>query len=267
MSWGGETMPKLRQSRLGTHVPVSNARGFSLLELMVVLVITTLLTALLFPGMRAARDSAHKLMCASNMRQLGTGVMLYASDHKDRVPHSQQADRGFRLDQMSLTVRKNITPGSNELELDGIGLLVGGGSWGFYCDSLECLFCPSHTNNHTLDRYEQGLQVSRYRLLAPQRAFGNFQYVGYDPDRAQVTRLTDANLLITDGFRTQADFNHVHGMNKLYGDGSIEWWSDVANAFYLNLPTGPLANPEDHELTFDTLSLIMGSEDRMMGSN
>ena len=59
-------------------------RGFSLLELVVVLTITAILTALLFPGMRAARDSAHRLICASNMRQLGMGTITYAMDYEFR---------------------------------------------------------------------------------------------------------------------------------------------------------------------------------------
>ena len=60
---------------------------------MVVLAITSILTALLFPGMRAARDSAHRLMCASNMRQLGSAMMLYAHDHRERLPASELARR------------------------------------------------------------------------------------------------------------------------------------------------------------------------------
>ena len=62
-------------------------RGFSLIELVVVLSITALLTALLFPGMRAARDSAQRLICASNMRQLGMATITYSMDQRGEHSH------------------------------------------------------------------------------------------------------------------------------------------------------------------------------------
>jgi hypothetical protein len=35
-------------------------------------------------------------------------------------------------------------------------------------------------------------------------------------------------VILTDGLRTQADFNHGNGLNRLFGDLSVEWWLDRA---------------------------------------
>lgn len=56
-------------------------RGFSLIELLVVLVIVAALAGLLLPAIRMARDSARELVCASNLRQIGLGVSLYLHDN------------------------------------------------------------------------------------------------------------------------------------------------------------------------------------------
>ena len=261
-------MPKRRLTRLGPSVPSCSrsSRGFSLLELLVVLVITSLLTALLFPGLRAARESAHRLMCASNMRQLGTGLILYSRDYKNRVPYSQQAERNYRLDQMALTCRNTENPNDpNEVVLDGLGLLVAGGTWGYYCDSLECLYCPSHRGVHTYDRYRDSLREKRHRLLTQSPAFGNYQYVGYRPEGTRLSDLNDGLLLLTDGFRTQDDFNHERGMNQLFGDGSIEWWADVDESFFLSLPLTALSDPNEQSSRFTNLWSILDFGDREIG--
>jgi prepilin-type N-terminal cleavage/methylation domain-containing protein len=63
--------------------------GFTLLELLVVVGIVSLLTAILLPAINTARESAQRVKCASNLRSLGQCVYLFAHDHHDRVPEGQ----------------------------------------------------------------------------------------------------------------------------------------------------------------------------------
>lgn len=61
-------------------------RGFTLVEIIIVLAIISILTALAFPAFYAARGKARQLSCASNLHQIGLGVMMYIQDNDDRYP-------------------------------------------------------------------------------------------------------------------------------------------------------------------------------------
>lgn len=56
-------------------------RGFTLMELLVVVAIITLLIALLLPALNAARESARQASCQSNLRQFGVGLAAHAQRH------------------------------------------------------------------------------------------------------------------------------------------------------------------------------------------
>lgn len=59
-------------------------RGFTLVELLVVVAIIALLIGLLAPGLSAARERGQAAACLNNLRQLGAAVAMYANDYNDR---------------------------------------------------------------------------------------------------------------------------------------------------------------------------------------
>jgi len=68
------------------------AGGFTLIELLVVITIIAVLAALLFPVFGAARERARQSSCASNLRQIGLAVMMYAADYDDTFPPAAYPD-------------------------------------------------------------------------------------------------------------------------------------------------------------------------------
>src|SRR5882724_7148305 len=60
--------------------------GFTLFELLMVIVVIGILAALLFPVVRSAKDKAKKAACLNNVRQINLGVRMYSNDSNDASP-------------------------------------------------------------------------------------------------------------------------------------------------------------------------------------
>ena len=62
--------------------------GFTLIELLVVIAIIAILASILFPVFARARSQARKISCLSNMKQIGTSLMMYIQDYDELYPGS-----------------------------------------------------------------------------------------------------------------------------------------------------------------------------------
>src|SRR5690348_17671107 len=60
-------------------------RGFTLVELLVVIGIIALLVSILLPALNKAREDAKRVRCLSNQRQLVMAWQMYASDNKGKI--------------------------------------------------------------------------------------------------------------------------------------------------------------------------------------
>ena len=66
------------------HCPRS--AGFTLIELLVVISIVALLIALLLPALKKAKETARRVQCLSNLRQIVNGLHVYANEFDGRFP-------------------------------------------------------------------------------------------------------------------------------------------------------------------------------------
>jgi prepilin-type N-terminal cleavage/methylation domain-containing protein/prepilin-type processing-associated H-X9-DG protein len=60
--------------------------GFTLIELLVVIAIIAILAAILFPVFAKARETARSASCKSNLKQIGSGWMMYVQDYDEKTP-------------------------------------------------------------------------------------------------------------------------------------------------------------------------------------
>lgn len=73
--------------------PRTRRAGFTMVELLVVVGIIAILLALLMPGLAAARESARRVQCGSNLRQFAAATMILAQNNRQRF---RLADPGLR---------------------------------------------------------------------------------------------------------------------------------------------------------------------------
>jgi prepilin-type N-terminal cleavage/methylation domain-containing protein len=62
--------------------------GFTLIELLVVIAIIAILASILFPVFAQAKLAAKKVVDLSNMKQLGTAIVMYTNDYDDTMPQA-----------------------------------------------------------------------------------------------------------------------------------------------------------------------------------
>jgi prepilin-type N-terminal cleavage/methylation domain-containing protein/prepilin-type processing-associated H-X9-DG protein len=116
----------------GLEATVRKRSAFTLIELLVVIAIIAILAAILFPVFAQAREKARSTTCLSNLKQIGTAVMMYVQDWDDCYPNN----------------RLFTFPGGAE----GASKLV---SWKHatapYVKNIGVYRCPSNKNNNKPD--------------------------------------------------------------------------------------------------------------------
>lgn len=215
-------MPKLVEK---FRSPSRSAPGYTLVDVLISIAIIGLLVTITLPSLQAVRESARRVSCASNLRQLGLATHLYANASKGRLPTTLVNDP--RADEISeyVTLSSRVLRYGPGLEAvtadgwDGWGRLFAGE---FLAKADRAIaVCPSR-------RPETDLILQNPESSANPRAIvGDFEYRGQA--RGGVRRLDaiDARTpLGSDSFGDLGWVNHEFGVNVVTAGVAVHWQND-----------------------------------------
>src|SRR5688500_9708802 len=122
---------------------VASSRGFTLVELLVVIGIIAVLMSLLLPTLGRARESARRTTCLSNLRQVHLAFHFYAAGNRDRVPLGYRglAAPGSGRKQWNSMVYSST---SKKYCIFGILYLLG------EMKTPQVFYCPSNTDPQSM---------------------------------------------------------------------------------------------------------------------
>jgi prepilin-type N-terminal cleavage/methylation domain-containing protein len=154
-------------------------KGFTLVELLVVISIIALLLAILVPALGVVRERARRVVCANNIRQAGLGIAMYASQNDGKIPSNEEAAAYRYLWDLATPVVNAISVATGADNPDGLKKL-------FYCSSSKQILTEELIENYWEPR-KSG--VYNYRVV------GYFYMLKRPPGFGTVTLLGDTELV------------------------------------------------------------------------
>jgi len=197
-------------------------RGFSLIELLVVVAVISILAAITMPALIRSMRNASRLKCASNLHQLGSSCSLYANQYDQWYPnYGEYASAG--TDQGAFAPPELIQPYVTHPELHVCPIDPTPHNynwWRLYHPTLTR--CSYMWSEHlmTYNWYSNGWQrwsCRRTAIRAPS-SLGLIADGGMCPN-GWTWRTC---LLPKDFVSSRIDWHHEGGVNMLYGDQRVE---------------------------------------------
>ncbi len=152
---------KMLRLKLRLSYNKTSQSGFTLIEVLVVIAIISLLMGILIPVLSKVKYQARLTICASNLRQVGLAIQLYADDYDGLIPFGPggRPVTGSNF----YTVTGNVT---SLLSLEdgapvGLGLMLDR----YLSYQPKVLFCPAQTSLRKQKNNWNGSVMPRHKVI------------------------------------------------------------------------------------------------------
>jgi prepilin-type N-terminal cleavage/methylation domain-containing protein/prepilin-type processing-associated H-X9-DG protein len=206
------------------HSETAGARGFTLVELLVVIGIIAVLISILLPVLTRMQEQGRRTKCLSNLRALGQGIAMYAHEYRDRLPNSNA-----RMTTKDYAAASYVLVALNR----------------DYVRSPGVFHCPSDS-----DARPDSIETADYTLSNSARVSYDFYSVFWTPEqgRPKLCKIKGAPLAwdLAGGTLPGGDLrlrsHSDQGGNVVFADGHAEWqqqsdwdgpnWPSPATKYY-----------------------------------
>ena len=203
-------------------------KGFTLIELLVVISIIALLIAILLPSLGAARESAKRAQCSSNLRQHGIGTFAYATDNKDATPRVNDSTNKSDNDLLKFNHWSRWFKNSGGFTWN-LGFIWDQG----YMGAGEVYFCPSqeaelyswstYSNEFAKAANNTAVNIRLSYYHNPMTISASDRTRRYDRVGKFESGVTMLGADLIEPSSTSFTIAHGKGWNVLWGDGSVRF--------------------------------------------